>query len=270
MNLTPPQKTSTFTCRAWFKVSVFFFITSTVSIGGTLAQWQGTSSVSGSSVTTGVWTNDTMTIEVITPSTPGAWVFAPENASGAQYGQYVTGPAMPPFGDGSARLVLTASNEGQILLTDTHAGTRLDAIATLRYSTYRETGDTVQAPVLSFEFDNDVTDTDTNWRGRLTYEPYHTQTVATGVWQEWDTLNDVAGTGMGNWWGSPNALSTLDESCPQSNPCTWAEIRMLYPHAGIRDTGLSNNGLLLFKVGSGWAGFDGNVDSFHIGLRSGI
>jgi len=212
---------------------------------------------------------DTTETITVSPSDMGNWAFAPENTVGGQSGQFVTGPDTAPLGDGSAQLVLTASNEGQILVTNTYAGTRLDSITELKYSTYRTAGGAAQAPALSFEFDNDVTDADNDWRGRLTYEPYHTQTVSTGVWQEWDALDDAAGSGTGAWWGSPNALSTLDDNCPQSNPCTWAEILALYPNAGIRDTGSPFAGLLLFKAGSGWATFDGNVDNFVIGIDTG-
>jgi|GEM_PF-1271184 len=206
---------------------------------------------------------------ISTPSNMNSWAFAPENTVDGQSGQMVAGPSTAPLGAGSAQLLLTDTDEAEILVTNVYAGTRLDALTQLKYSTYRTLGDAAVAPALSFEFDNDLADADTGWRGRMVYEPYHTQTVQTGVWQEWNTLNDAAGDGSGSWWGSPNGLSTLDEACPQSDPCTWAQVLALYPNAGIRDTGSPLAGLLLFKAGSGWAGFNGNVDKFVIGVQTG-
>lgn len=207
---------------------------------------------------------------IVSPSLMGSWTFAPENTVGDQTGLMVAGPGMAPLGDGSAQFKLNAANQGEILVTNEYAGTALATIVALEYSTYRTTGDAALAPALSFEFDNDVTDADSNWRGRMVYEPYHTQTVQTGAWQTWDTKDDAAGTGSGSWWGSPNALSTLDEACPQANPCTWTEVLGLYPNAGIRDTGAPTAGLLLFKAGSGWTVFEGSVDVFKIGVQSGL
>lgn len=205
---------------------------------------------------------------VVTPMNMQNWAFSPENTTGGQSGQMIAGPVGVPLGVGSAQFVLTASNESEILATSAYAGTPLRNIHELSYQTYRVSGDPAPVPSLSFEFDNDVTDADSGWRSRMVYEPYHTQTVNTGVWQEWDTRDDAAGTATGNWWGSPNGLSTLDDVCPQSNPCTWSEVLSNFPNAGIRNAG-PLTGLLLFKAGSGWASFDGNVDKFVIGVQSG-
>ena len=99
------------------------------------------------------------------------------------------------------------------------------------------------------------------YQGRLTYEPYFTQTVDTGAWQNWNTLDDSAGTGTGNWWFSHATLSGGAASqCTQSNPCTWSELLHDYPHASMRSPGQ----LILRTNGADGEAFDGNVDDLHI------
>lgn len=143
-----------------------------------------------------------------------------------------------------------------------YAGTKLADITRLEYQTYKIVGGNFIAPSLQFDFDNDVTDGNNSWRGRLVYEPYFTHTVTSGVWQMWNPMDDAIG---GNWWGSANTLSTLDEECPQSNPCTWSEVLQKFPLGGIRET----NGLIHLKAGGPWSGgFSGNVDAFVIGINN--
>lgn len=189
---------------------------------------------------------------VVTPGNLQGWGFAEEGASGS--GSFVNGPGTPPLGTGSARL--TVNDTGRYLLgTYALAGTRLDAISALGYSTYRTAGNTALALALQMNFDRDVTDGITSWQGRLVYEPYFTHTVTSGIWQTWNPLDNAAG---GNWWFSN---STLNPECPQSNPCTWAEVLSAVPNGGI----LASDGALLFRAGGPWTGgFDGNVDAFSI------
>ncbi len=65
---------------------------------------------------------------------------------------------------------------------------------------------------------------------------------------------------QGKWWGTRRPISG---SCPISAPCTWNEVLSLFPKAGIHNL----FGAILFKAGSGWASFDGNVDAFTIGIN---
>lgn len=109
----------------------------------------------------------------------------------------------------------------------------------------------MQTISLQFDMDYNLTDSNTAWQGRLVYEPYFTETVNKGAWQTWDPL-------QGKWWatGSPG-----NGSCPQSNPCTWAQVLSAFPNAGLR----ASVGGLSFKAGSGWpANWQGNVDAFVI------
>jgi hypothetical protein len=182
------------------------------------------------------------------------WVFFQET-TGSSTGSMVTGPTTPPIGVGSANLVL---GTGSIVLGKAaYAGVRLDSITSLRYSTYRTSGPASAAITLQFNIDNNLNDAITSWQGRLVYEPYRSQMVATGNWQTWDTL---VTTGSGSWWGSPNPISTLDDQCPQSDPCTWNEVLSRFPNIGVN----SVDGAVLLKAGSGGGPADLNVDKLVI------
>lgn len=188
-----------------------------------------------------------------------AWGFVTETGDGT--GQYVAGPGGAPLGNGSVELSVDSSDDGVIFGTVQFAGTRLDALTNLGYTTYRSAGGPALAPSLQLEFDDDVTDGDTAWKGRLVYEPYFTNIVLDTTWQDWDTLNDAP---AGNWWFS--SWGPGQANCPQADPCTWSEVLALYPDAGVRDAGGVSGGVL-FKAGSGWPLFTGNVDAFVWGVN---
>jgi hypothetical protein len=183
------------------------------------------------------------------------WAFYDDLTGGPGTGTLVEGPGTPPLGTGSANLVVDSVGR-QILATANHAGTRLDSIGALTYSTYRASGGNALAISLQLDWDPDVTDADTTFQGRLVYEPYFTHTVQTGVWQTWNTQDNAA---AGNWWFT---RALYQPTCSQANPCTWAEVLAAYPNAGIR----AEVGGLILKAGGPWAGgFDGNVDALTIG-----
>ncbi|MCZ7567881.1 MAG: right-handed parallel beta-helix repeat-containing protein [Ardenticatenaceae bacterium] len=73
-------------------------------------------------------------------------------------------------------------------------------------------------------------------------------------WQTWNPLT-------GKWWASGAPGNSL---CPQSSPCTTAQVLTTWPNTGLR----SDDGFLWFKAGGPWSsGFDGNVDAFTIGVN---
>jgi hypothetical protein len=109
-----------------------------------------------------------------------------------------------------------------------------------------------QAPALQLNFDDDVTDGDTSWKGRMVFEPYHDATVTQDEWQCWDAM-------AGLWWGSGAPLNTV---APQSSPQSMATILATFPNAGSN----SAFGGLIVKAGSGWSSFDGNVDALSVGI----
>lgn len=195
------------------------------------------------------------TTVIVYPGDMGTWGWLEEVATGS--GEMFAGPATPPSGLGSARLVVDDTGR-MILGTQDFSGTPFSVITDLSYSTYRTLPvGGVFANTLQFNVDYDLTDGDTSWQGRLLFEPYYTGTpVLAATWQTWDTL-----TANAAWWasGAPG-----DSVCSQPSPCTWAEVLTNFPNAGISVLPL---GGILLKAGGGWpGGFDGNVDNLVIGI----
>lgn len=207
----------------------------------------------------------------VSPADMKGWVFFDDGTGGpclpVSVCAMVVGPSTPPAGNGSARLKLVLSNERPTLgaLLGQLAGKRFADLTALSYSTYKTTPTTagdVLAIALQFNVDNDVTDGDFGFKGRLVFEPYHEPSlgpVMAGVWQTWNTLN-------GKWWlssaGNPARFPSL--VCSQSLPCTRAELQGHYPNIGIRDFPMQPNTVL--KAGSGWTNFDGNADALTVGI----
>lgn len=161
----------------------------------------------------------------------------------------VTGPATPPLGSGSAELAVTSSNQGYALGTLAYAGTPLADITDLGYWSYQP-GPTL---AIALQFDVKYRTDDTSYDGRLVYEPYQNGTVSVGSgWQDWDPLDGI-------WWASHQGANGTNGLCPISSPCTWLTILSDFPEATI-------SGRVLFKAGSGWSSFDGNVNDFTIGV----
>jgi len=200
----------------------------------------------------------TTTTIVVSPENMHGWSFVEENATGT--GALVAGPGTAPLGSGSANLSVNGTG-GEYLGAPNHQGTRLADITELSYATYRASGDAALAIALQLNVDADATDANTAWQGRLVYEPYYTETVATGTWQTWNTLEEG---GTGNWWFSNGTLAAAT-SCTQADPCTWAQVEAAIPNGSIH----ASLGAVGFKAGSGWvSGFDGNVDAFTITTTS--
>lgn len=186
------------------------------------------------------------------------WGFLNETVPppGSATSEFVIGPGTPPMGGGSARLTLGAASDGVLVGTQLHAGVRLADITTLRYATYQN--QTPQAIALQFNVDYDDTDGNTNWQGRLVFEPSTIGPVQINTWQTWNALN-------GSWWstGTPVVGGTAAASpCTQAAPCSWAQVLANFPNIANQSGALAG---ILFKAGSGWtAGWDGNVDQFQI------
>lgn len=182
------------------------------------------------------------------------WGFLPEGGSPSGY--FTVGPDAPPAGAGSAFLQTNEKADGIALISQELIGTRLDEITSLGYWT--RTTSPPQAPALQFSVDYDSTDGDTDWQGRLVFEPSESGTVEADVWQEWSTLD-------GNWWatGAPGS-----GPCHQTTPCSWAEVLEEFPDAAIRGPLL---GQFLVKSGSGWTGTIGTwVDAIAVTTVGGL
>ena len=183
-----------------------------------------------------------------------SWIFTDDGFPGG-IGEYVSGPGIPLAGTGSVHFALPG-NARMAVGTQAYANTPLSEITTLRYSTYRTSYDSGNnlAVALTLDIDYDLTDSNTSWQGRLTYEPYMTNPgqIQQSTWQTWNTLE-------GKWWASGSPGNT---QCPQDSPCTFQVVKQNWPNAGIRV-----GGFLWLKAGGPWSGFDGNADQLVIGIN---
>lgn len=188
----------------------------------------------------------------VNPTSTNGWTFVDDNGHGGT-GSFISGPSTPPLGSGSVQLGVNASNQGYMIYKAVYGGTKLSGINALSYKTYVQQGNNLIAPALQFDIDQDVTDGNTAWQGRLVYEPYQNghATVTDGQWQNQDALNGI-------WWFSNS--TAFGGHCPISSPCTLSTIESFYPNIGIRNVG---GGGVSFKAGSGWTvPFVGNIDDF--------
>lgn len=192
---------------------------------------------------------------VVTPGATQGWFFYDDDFPGGQ-GGFVTGPATPPLGTGSAHYYLPpGSSARQALTTLAYAGTRLSQITNLQYSTYRsQLASGNESIYLQFDVDYDATDANFAYQGRLVFLPFTAASVPQNTWQTWNPMT------AGKWYSSRAPFNTL---CPQTPGCTWAQILTNWPNAGI----MANTGWLHLKAGGPADGFDGNMDAFTIGVN---
>lgn len=164
------------------------------------------------------------TTVTVTPNTPNGWTFDNDGSTGG-LGEFVVGPGTPPLGTGSVRFLLdNTSTSRKIIFNTGFDSTRLDALTKLEYDSYRSSIDNsnVQAVALQFDMDFDLSDTTTNFQGRLIYEPYLSGgSVPQNTWQSWNAL-------AGKWWASRapynNPKASVPPGCPMNDPCTLAEV----------------------------------------------
>lgn len=195
---------------------------------------------------------------VVRPSALGGWGLGSENTGPGVFagsGTMVTGPAAPPQGTGSIKLSTTTAITHEFAATLAHVNTRLADIGALEYSTYVPTGVPLTGfPYLVIVLDDNLTDSDVGYKGRLVFDPTSIAPVAAGSWQSWDAR-------AGKWWATPG--STLSTTCPQSAPCLWSDIVATHaPNAGLH---AAFGALMLFvdDTGGGPAN-ESYADALHI------
>ncbi len=194
------------------------------------------------------------------PASRGWFFFAEGPGGSSSSGQFENGPTGGPIGGGSARLSVDA-NGRESLGTFDYGDIRLDRITRLKYSSWQHSSNAAVAPSLSFDYKSYLPGA-AGYEGRLTFEPYVSNTVLQDQWQNWDAL-------AGKWWASGGSGRPLEAICPQSAPCTWAQILAATSNKiTIRPTSLG--GTLLFRMGGPvGASATGYVDGFEIGVMTG-
>ncbi len=201
----------------------------------------------------------------VSPANQNGWVFFDDfPGMGTGSGGFESGPATPPLGVGSAFLIVDP-NGREAVGTGAYVGTRMDAIGKLAYSSIQNNNNNLAAAIsLQFDIDYDLNDASNPYEGRLVFEPYQSATVLQNVWQKWNPI-------PGAWYGTRTSVTVgnvlVANPCLQATPCTWQQVKSLYPNAGVR-----NPGALLFKAGGpvGPGGFDGNVDAFRLGVGNSL
>jgi hypothetical protein len=187
---------------------------------------------------------------VVSPNHMHGWFFFNDNTNGPGTGHMVSGPGHPPLGSGSAELGVVDANDRQALGTQAYIGTRLADVTHLSYWTYQ----TDASHAMPLQFAVRYRPTDTLYGGRLVFEPGNgNPSPASGIWQRWSPMT-------GKWWASKTNAAGSGGLCPQSSPCTWAQVKTNWPNASV-------SGTLLFKAGGGWTAWKGNVDALTIGVQ---
>lgn len=189
------------------------------------------------------------------------WQFVAETGDPA--GSFVDGPGDPPLGSGSARFTLDSSDDGLALVRSTYNKVRLDKITRLEYCTYQQQRTGNQAVALQLNFDDDVTDGDTSWKGRLVFEPSNNGGPADDAWQCWDAIDG----GDAMWWSSAGLFPGSGGRQSADRQRSWDEILAAFPDAGLN----AKFGSILLKAGSGWgSGFVGSADALEIGIGGAV
>jgi hypothetical protein len=212
-------------------------------------------------------------VVVVTPSALNNWALYSTDSSGivntgSATAQFVNGAATPPLGTGSVQLG-TASGAGDgsaQLRNSAWAGTRIDALTSLSYSTYSTAWNGSQLPYLTIWLDTDNNGTRDD---RLWFEPTYSRAGAgngnpspqadpvLNQWQTWDALD-------GMWYS--DVLGG-----PGANAMTLSQYLALRPDATIiNDAGQGIGGI---RIASGFASasdnFNAYVDNFTIGTAAG-
>jgi hypothetical protein len=224
---------------------------------------------------------------VVTPSNMDGWaLYQTDNGgiinagSGTGSAGMVNGPATPPLGTGSANL-MTGPNHGDEsaqLRNSSWAGTRLDALTSLSYSTYASSWNGSQLPFLNLyiNYGSGTTRDDRLWfeptyssAGAGNGNPSPQANVALNTWQTWNAL-------QGMWYsesGTPNSgVFPADLNGPGDHAITLAAFIALHPNATIiNDPG--QGGLGGIRIADGFASttdnFNEYVDAFTIGTAAG-
>ena len=187
-------------------------------------------------------------------------------ASGTAATAFESGPATPPLPTGSGELrVGTDGNSAAQFRHPGYAGTMLNALSALSYSTYvDEPGTGGQAPyiILSVDHNGDGVADDL-----LFFEPLYQSGFTTNVpdqgpllidtWQTWNALT-------GGWY----SVNGFAGTGPGANVRSLSHYVTFFPNATIVNTASGLGGLrLVAGFGAGaWNNFVGNIDNVTVGV----
>jgi hypothetical protein len=185
---------------------------------------------------------------------PNGWFYYDDVAESViTPNDYAYGPGTPVLGIGSARMNPSSLGTNKLLFaTLEFAGTRLVDINHFSYFTYVTSGD---APYVQMGIDDDVTDTDDGWKGRVVWVPSDQGAVVPGAWQYWDANE-------GLYYGTQAPVNTV---CSVGNKCTKSELLAAFPNIGLSNgPGL---GFIGFRADDNW---NVSVDAVSVGTTGGF
>jgi|SRR5579862_3114777 len=231
-------------------------------------------------ITGGAWASTV----VVSPTTLNGWAFNnTDNAGniglGTGTGDFVTGPATPPLGVGSAHLETPAGGGDQSvqLRNTSYNGTLLSSLTALSYSTDFSAwnGPGGQDTYLTLYINTTgVGATPGSYDDRIFFEPVYSNNASTlgdpfgvdpypdqgpptiNTWQNWNLM-------QGMWYGD-------NEGGPGNDTFTLSQYLGLFPNATIVNAAPGLGGI---RIASGFASpgdnFDDYVDDFTIGTSAG-
>ena len=227
------------------------------------------------------------TTVVVRPSAMDGWAAQARDSSAAPvplgdptcHGavNFVTGPATPPLGVGSAELKTgngtTGGDCSAELRNSDYAGVKLSGLTALGYWTYDVSNNGQQFPYLELYV---------NWTGGTTlddaifFEPPY-QTPSTGnpglpdqgatvmnKWQSWDALHGGWWANTGGGFGTTGCTPGANSGSPNTGVCSLADYISQHPDATIVNNDTGGGVHLVVGFASPTDMFDGNVDGFHI------
>ena len=184
---------------------------------------------------------------VVSPVNMQGWTT--QHYAGAATQGFVSGPATPPLGSGSYQLSVPGTWEFEALILDSLAGTRLDAITKLSYSTYLRVAGAAPYLIFALDLNGD------GWaEDELIWEPYYQLPTSPFLWQRWDTIG-------GLWWSPDTDPGWSD----QQHPVTLVDYLANKPHTAPI-TLAADWGTFRVCAGWGWVPFVGSFDALTIGI----
>jgi parallel beta-helix repeat protein len=207
--------------------------------------------------------NPATTVITLTPVANNGWFYITETVgpgNGLLPFDIVLPPPDPTLGEASARLVITDVNSRHMYFAFILTGTRLSDITVFEYR-LRVPSASPQVPYINIGWDDDVTDGNTGFRGRLVYSP---PSLPADAWHIVDARNDP----------TPRWYTTLTGAtqCTFDSPCTFAQLVAAYPNAAIHpDTFFGvPRGFIGIRVGGTGSTGTGYADGLRVGVGSQI
>lgn len=217
----------------------------------------------GSKNATVVVTSEDLEDDKVAAATNKKWFFYNDENDTVDntLGSFVEGSGDAPEGEGSVQIGVSGTQRRN-LATYQFAGTALEDITALKYSTYNASatnpGSLNRSGYLQFNVSFDGNNT---WQRRLVHLPSQNGTVQQDTWQEWDAAADDAQwtwsgfAANGNKWpdGNTNAYRS------------WSDLLVAFPQIQVRDT----DAFMGIRVGEPYAdGYVENLDAFVFGTAA--